>query len=175
MFGKMKTAKEILKLIAGMSDEEKAALLEALGASEEPAASDGTGGTPEEVAEETSDNDVSEDVEEAEAETAEEDISEEDVEEVAEDTADEGAEEAPPATDPVEETPEEDPIAALTARLAALESGYEERIKSLEDFVQQIKGEDAKEKGDLGYQQVEEARSAASESYRELRKRVVGE
>lgn len=179
MFGKMKTAKEILKLIAGMSDEEKAALLEALGASEETAASDSTGETPEEVAEETHDDEASEaPAEEAAEEETTEDAAEESAEENAEGTADDGAEEAAPADPPAEESateeapPEEDPVAALAARFDAMASGYETRIKALEDFMQQVKGEDEKEKGDLGLQRVEEARSAATESYAELCKRI---
>lgn len=163
MFGKAKTAKQILKMIAAMPDAERAALLEELGAEEEEAASDVTGETPEEVATENTDEAAAEEVSETEkeAETAEE------TEEAEKNPAAEGEEAQPETT---EEAPKEDPLELVLQELKALS----ERVAEMGEFIDKIRGEDAKEKDELGLRKAEEERLRQRETYAEYRNRVVG-
>lgn len=160
MFGKAKTAKQILKMIAAMPDEERAALLEALGAEEEEAASDVTGETPEEVATENTNEAAAEEVSETEKEA-------ETAEEAEKNPAAEGEEAQPETT---EEAPKEDPLTLVLQELKALS----ERVAEMGEFIDEIRGEDAKEKDELGLRKAEEERLRQRESYAEYRNRVVG-
>ena len=180
MFGK-KTAEEVLKLINGLSDEEKAALMERLGVKAETASAEDEGETPEEAAAEEADE-AKKDESKAEEETT---YAEDDAEkaEIAEDVAEGDKDPAPAEEEKGEDAPEEErkeddgtaeAIAAIGARIDALESGLADRIAALESFMDAIRSEDAKEKGEMGLNRAEELRKEAQESYLDYRKRTIG-
>lgn len=165
MFGK-KTAEDVLKMFNALSDDEKAKLMQSIGAAEETAASDDKGETPEEVAE-----DEAEETEEVE-ETVEE------TEEVEEEDDGEKVEEKVEKTEEVKEKLEDkdyaEKQAALAARIDALESAFNDRLAAVEEFIETVKSEDEKEKGDLGLQRAEQAKSKAQKTYQEYRKEIIG-
>lgn len=168
MFGK-KTAEDVLKLINSLSDDEKAKLMQSIGAAEETAASDDKGETPEEGAEEKAEEteEVEETVEETEeVEKTEETEDGEKVEEKVEETEE--------IKEELEDKDDAEKQAALAARIDALESSLNERLAAVESFIETIKSEDEKEKGDLGFQRAEQAKANAQKTYHELRKEIIG-
>ena len=176
MFGK-KTADDVLKLIAALSDDERAKLMQRIGVTEDPAAEVDTGETPEEVAEENTDIAPEEEVNEDAEETtpAEEAPSAE--------TAD--APDDPPAEPSAEndvETPESDnsdptaeALQALAERFNSLQNSFENRLQKVEGFIDALTSEDGKQLDAMGLQRMADAQKEGRESYLDLRKRVIGE
>ena len=99
-------------------------------------------------------------------------------EDVAEGDKDQAAEETP--AEEVKEEPEAkgdgtaEALAAIGARLDAIESGLADRVAALEAFADAIRSEDDKEKGEMGLNRAEELRKEAQESYLDYRKRTIG-
>ncbi|MBQ8357878.1 MAG: hypothetical protein IJX39_08755 [Clostridia bacterium] len=182
MFGK-KTAEDVLKLINSLSDDEKAKLMERIGASEETASPDDAGETPEEAAAEDTDTASEENTEEGDeaeetpseesAEGNAEEIPDEAPTETAEEVSEESPENTPEDTDGEENTAEA--IKALSDKFDALQESIGIRLASVEEFVESLKNEDNRQLDAMGLQRMENAQRAGRESYLDLRKRTIGE
>ena len=148
-----------------------------LAQSEETASPDGTGESPEEAAAEDTDENTGTE-EEAEETADESGASEESTSQEGEESAqDEHPEqEEPPAQEesPAQSDEGAQALSALAARFDALESAFNDRLGTLEAFVESVKEEDAKEKVDLGFQAAEGAREQARKSYLQQRKELIG-
>ena len=140
MFGKAKSAQDVLKLINELSEEEQDKLFSALVADEE---------AEEKIEDAQAEEPVEETTEETAEETSEEEATEETTEEPVEETAEEAPVETETETEETEETEEvqteeeaeqeeakEDVNEALVARIDSLESQLAEMVERVNAIVE---------------------------------------
>lgn len=184
--------KDVIKYLAKLSEEERAALLEKIGAADEPGDDPETDENGEGAAEDTAAESAPDGADTAPAGTAEGDGEPADAppaedEPEGEETPPDGQEEPPaepaPAAEPIPaaaETPQTQPGASAEA-LQALEAKYSAQItqlaaqiEQLNAFVETLKEKDAAEKEGIGYQRAQASRTSGQKSYAELRKETIG-
>lgn len=185
--------KDVLKFLRNLSEEERAALLEKIGAADDEPEEE-TEVEEKTETEETVDDSAADGTDTAPEATAE--VKEETVEETkTEDKPENGSEtpaetqEEPPVSEPTHEeeplteavqTPQEqsgisaEALQAIEAKYSAEIAKLQQQVDQLTAFIDTLKAKDEEEKEGIGFQRAQSSKTNANMTYAELRKQIVG-